>query len=57
MLSLDHVNNDGAKDRVGNLKGGYAFYRWLKTHGFPGEFQTLCHNHQWKKELMRRRGE
>lgn len=55
MLSLDHVNNDGSKDRAGSCPGGVQFYVKLKGKGFPEGFQTLCHNHQWKKELMRRR--
>jgi hypothetical protein len=56
MLSLDHVNNDGAKDRKTRGTGG-RLYSILRTNGLPDGFQTLCHNHQWKKELMRRRGE
>ena len=57
LLSLDHINNDGARDR--NSKrggGGVALYQRLRTQDYPEGFQTLCHNHQWKKELMRRRG-
>ena len=30
-------------------------YKARRKAGFPDGFQTLCHNHQWKKELMRRR--
>ena len=55
MLSLDHLNNDGAKDRAQG-KAGIKHYRMLKKENYPDGFQTLCHNHQWKKELMRRRG-
>jgi hypothetical protein len=58
MLSLDHVRNDGAKDRNTHRgAGGVVLYQRLLRAGFPDGFQTLCHNHQWKKELMRRRGE
>lgn len=58
MLSLDHVNNDGAKDRNNHRgAGGVVLYQRLRRIDFPEGFQTLCHNHQWKKELMRRRGE
>jgi len=54
MLSLDHVNNDGAKDR--NIRGsGHMLYASVEKEGFPEGFQTLCHNHQWKKEITRRR--
>lgn len=54
MLSLDHVNNDGQIDRKQG-KGGIKLYRVLRTEGYRPGFQTLCHNHQWKKEIMRRR--
>jgi hypothetical protein len=57
MLSLDHVNNDGASDRKNKSRGGggNTTYRRVRAAGYPEGFQTLCHNHQWKKELMRRR--
>ncbi len=57
MLSLDHINNDGADDRRKNDRGGGGIvtYQRLRKAGFPDGFQTLCHNHQWKKELLRRR--
>jgi hypothetical protein len=52
LLTLDHQNNDGAKDRKqGNL------YRRVRNAGFPTGFQTLCWNHQWKKQMIRLRGE
>ena len=57
MLSLDHVNNDGAQDRKSERRGGggNTTYHRVRKAGYPDGFQTLCHNHQWKKELMRRR--
>lgn len=57
MLSLDHVNNDGASERKNGYRGGggIATYQRVRRDGFPEGYQTLCHNHQWKKELMRRR--
>lgn len=58
MLSLDHINNDGnVARRQSKQNAGVNFYRRLKVARFPDGYQTLCHNHQWKKELMRRRGE
>ena len=55
MLSLDHVNDDGAEHRK-HIGKGTRMYLWAKRCGFPvGILQTLCHNHQWKKELTRRR--
>src|SRR5579885_571173 len=54
MLSLDHVNNDGAIDR--EIRGtGINLYRTLKKEGYPEGFQTLCFNHQMKKEMTRLR--
>jgi hypothetical protein len=59
MLVLDHIQNDGAADRRGQgvtrMKGGWGTYYKLVRMGFPAGFQTLCHNHNWKKEIMRRR--
>lgn len=55
MLSLDHKNNDGAKERRSGYDGcGDGLYRKVKREGYPNGFQTLCHNHQWKKEIRRR---
>jgi hypothetical protein len=53
MLTLDHKNNDGAEHRR-TMKG--SLYQWVKSHGYPEGFQTLCANHQLKKELLRRFG-
>jgi hypothetical protein len=54
MLSLDHIKDDGAEHR--KYLGTIRAYQWAKAHEFPTDiFQTLCMNHQWKKELTRRR--
>lgn len=51
LLTLDHVNNDGHLDRRRK-----DMYENFSNGEVPkGDFQTLCWNHQWKKELMRRR--
>jgi hypothetical protein len=56
MLTLDHVNNDGAEDRNnGRNCTGVRLYWVLKSEGYPTGFSTLCCNHQSKKELVRRR--
>ena len=52
VLSLDHINDDGAEH---HKHIGTRIYRWAKKSGFPPILQTLCMNHQWKKELTRRR--
>lgn len=54
VLTLDHINNDGYKDRDGN-KGASKLYARLIRECFPAGFQTLCANHQLKKEILRRR--
>jgi hypothetical protein len=62
MLSIDHVNDDGAKHRR-NMKGnrvyfaGKEMYQWLESQGFPEGFQTLCMNHQVKKQRMKNRAD
>jgi hypothetical protein len=53
MLSLDHVENNGAAHRR-SMKAG-SIYSWIVRHLYPDGFQTLCFNHQMKKELRRRR--
>lgn len=45
FLAIDHINNDGAKDRKITGSGG-QFYRWLKKNDFPNKdkYQILCFN-------------
>ena len=55
VLDIDHIYNDGAKDRKKNLFA-YNLYRELKKLGFPKDrHQVLCKNCNWKKEILRRR--
>jgi predicted nucleic acid-binding Zn-ribbon protein len=56
MLSIDHVKDDGKQHRASGYKGGIGGYRQLEQSGYPDGFQTLCFNHQAKKEIYRRRG-
>lgn len=44
FLSIDHMNNDGAKDRRETKRAGVNFYAWLKVQEWPEGYQTLCHN-------------
>ena len=53
MLTLDHVKNDGSEHRKMIGKGGSKTYIVVKREKFPPGFQTLCWNHQWKKEMSR----
>jgi len=56
MLTLDHVNNDGNIERKTNrIMTGFRIYSKLKRSGFPVGYQTLCWNHQWKKQILRMR--
>lgn len=55
VLDIDHIYNDGAKDRKKNLFA-YNLYRELKKQGYPKDrHQILCKNCNWKKEIERRR--
>ena len=56
-LTLDHIKNDGCLERkkYSFVLGGVTFYAKLKLTGFPDGYQTLCANHQLKKELLLRR--
>jgi len=51
FLTLDHINNDGAKERksLGWRGNGIAFYRLLKKLGFPDGYQVLCMNCNFAK--------
>lgn len=49
FLTLDHVNNDGAKHRksLGGIKKqwtGERIYSWAKNNNYPTIFQILCYN-------------
>ena len=48
FLSIDHINNDGARHRKKKEFGG-GFYVWLKKNDYPVGFQTLCYNCNWAK--------
>jgi len=50
FLSLDHVNNDGAKHKRDNkLRTSTQLYAMLIRQGYPKGFQVLCMNCQWGK--------
>ena len=56
VLSLDHVVGGGNEDRrASNCAGGTAQYVKLRKLGYPDGFQTLCMNHQFKKDILQRR--
>lgn len=46
FLTIDHVDNDGAKQRA-NVTGngrGTVMHRWLRQNNWPTGFQVLCFN-------------
>jgi hypothetical protein len=43
FLTIDHINNDGA--RLRKIHGsGLSFYRWIIKSNYPDFFQVLCYN-------------
>jgi len=49
LLTIDHVNNDGAADRRrgkhrGSNTGGDSMYRQVIREDFPDRYQVLCFN-------------
>lgn len=58
VLSIDHIDNTGHQHRKDKPKlSGTQMYYWLKRNEYPEGFQTLCMNHQLKKEILRKREE
>jgi hypothetical protein len=52
VLTLDHINDDGAKHRAKtNTRGGMNFYIYLRKNDFPNEppLQVLCMKCQYRK--------
>lgn len=45
FLTIDHINNNGAKHRI-EIKnsGGRQFYAWIIRNNFPKDLQILCWN-------------
>lgn len=45
FLSIDHVNNDGHKDKTnGKRPGGRDLYNKIIREGYPNTYQILCMN-------------
>ena len=49
FLAIDHRNGGGGRHRKEIGKSGGQFYQWLRQHGYPDEYQVLCHNCNWGK--------
>ncbi len=53
-LQIDHIYNDGAKERKslgGQNVSGWRFYDYLIKQGLPEGYQTLCANCNMIKQL------
>jgi hypothetical protein len=55
FMSIDHINNDGAKWRKETLGSrmatGWQTYRWLFKNSFPEGYQVLCMNCNFGKRM------
>jgi len=54
VLTIDHINNNGAEERKNEKYGGHLALL-LKQCDYPEGYQVLCRNCNYKKEIMRRR--
>ncbi len=55
ILTLDHVHDNGAKHRrESKLNNTQIYLRVIRADSVE-DYQTLCFNHQWKKEMLRLR--
>ena len=57
MLTIDHINNDGARQRTelfGKRTGGgsMGFYNWIRRNGYPPSLQVLCGSCQLSKAIL-----
>jgi len=44
VLTIDHINDGGTKQRKELNASGSLFYRWLVKNNYPEGFQVLCYN-------------
>jgi hypothetical protein len=53
VLTLDHVNDDGAAHRMETGTRGFNFYIYLRKNGFPNNppLQVLCLKCQYRKRI------
>jgi len=52
FLAIDHIHGGGTKQRKETGRSSSGFHYWLQKHGYPKEFQTLCHNCNWAKHAL-----
>jgi hypothetical protein len=53
VLTLDHLDDDGAEHRRKTGTRGFNFYVYLRKHGFPNDpvLRVMCMNCQYAKRL------
>ena len=44
LLTLDHIDGGGNKERLQLKRGGTSFYIYLRKNGFPSGYRVLCRN-------------
>lgn len=49
FLTIDHINNNGNKERKELKKMGRTYYVWLRKNNYPDGLQVLCMNCNWAK--------
>lgn len=55
VLDIDHIDNSGGVHRKNGM-WGWRLYRWLRKNGYPKDnYQLLCKNCNWIKEMERRK--
>jgi hypothetical protein len=52
VLDLDHVKNDGKKDRSASGSGSFKAYRKARDSKFSSDYQLLCRNCNWLKHRL-----
>ncbi|RDJ35314.1 MAG: hypothetical protein DWQ19_10900 [Crenarchaeota archaeon] len=57
VLTLDHINDNGAEHRKKLGRRGFNFYLWLRKNNFPNDppLQVLCANCQYDKHNLKPR--
>jgi ribosomal protein L44E len=53
VLTIDHINNDGAKQRMNGMRDGNNLYRELSKVPKRNDLQVLCANCQWRKFICK----
>lgn len=49
VLTIDHINGGGNRQKKTVGIAGNSFYRWLREQNYPEGYQVLCFNCNWIK--------